>query len=118
MRQDGPSDLVCGVCAKPIRPGSPVLFRDGRMFHLPCFGRGTPLEALAPQDRATKGRAAATEPATRAARLVEDGPRVRQVRACATCGRLVRADDVASAPDGTPVHVACPASPAVATPPA
>jgi hypothetical protein len=79
------------------------------MFHLTCFSRGTQLEALEQQERAVKALTAAMENVTRAARLVEQGARVRRARACAVCGRRLRADEVAWAPAGTPVHVTCPA---------
>jgi hypothetical protein len=115
-----PSDLPCGGCSKPILLGPPVLFRDGRMFHLTCFTPVTRLEAGEREDRVAPTFATATAPAPRVARFRGGGTRGRRIRACAVCGGRLRSDDLAWAPDGKPVHVGCPApaSRAVATPPA
>jgi hypothetical protein len=63
---------ACPVCAKPVRPEQPVLFRAGKSVHLGCASRAAVLNAVALEGeaRAAKDRAARLAEAAR--RIVEN----------------------------------------------
>ena len=85
-----PADLPdpsCSICSKPVRPGAPIRFQHGEVFHLACLAKATQLNAIEQVDRARVAKETS-------ARLLEDYGRARGERrrqrsangACPLCG--------------------------------
>ena len=108
MIAQGPAWNTCPACSKPIKPGSPVLYRHGELYHLRCVNGAAQLRAMEQVDRA-KALTLAAQEIARSSQLILRG---RTVLRCADCGRpfMKGAQGWVRSADGRPVHLKCPPS--------
>jgi hypothetical protein len=52
-----PPDPACGICSKPIRSDTLVLYWEGRFFHVACRSEVTQLKSLSATRRRSMWRA-------------------------------------------------------------